>query len=71
MRLTLDKQAEYARELLRRLGADDRRRAGRRRCSTPTSPTEAGIAAQRERVGRAQASSLAGARHAVEPRATC
>ncbi len=50
IRLTVDKQTEYARELLQRLSRPARRRAGRRRCSNADQSTEAGIAAQRERV---------------------
>ena len=37
MRLAVDKQNEYARELVWRLGFADRRGAGAGACSTPTS----------------------------------
>ena len=55
MRLTLDKQSEYARELLPSLRSAGRRRPGRRACSTPTRPAKPGIARAARAGGRPQA----------------
>ncbi len=49
LRLAVDKQAEHARELVRRL-ADKSAGSWRTPCSTPTSPRRPGIFEQRERI---------------------
>ena len=68
MRITLDKQVEYARELVDRLRDDDRRGTGR--CLlTAEQATTAGIEAQRARVEQLKAM-LAG-RNESRPHAIC
>jgi pyruvate-ferredoxin/flavodoxin oxidoreductase len=52
MRLAVDKQPRYARELVTELARPDRRRPGRPASSRPSRPTRTGIAEQRERVAR-------------------
>ncbi len=54
MRLAVDKQNEYARELVWRLGFRHRRRTWRKAMLNADQKTEAGIFAQRERVRDAQ-----------------